>query len=94
MVPARSTVPHASVGTKFAAPRSAAGLIRGMPSMTIGRGYFVRQAQTILKYAKWTKDPVLHSALIQKATELASKVDDKSPPPDLSPRPPDVEREA
>ena len=62
--------------------------------MTIGRGYFVRQAQTILKYAKWTKDPVLHSALIQKATELASKVDDKSPPPDLSPRPPDVEREA
>jgi hypothetical protein len=56
--------------------------------MTIGRSYFVRQAQTILKYAKWTKDPILHSILIKKATELTSNVDDKCPPPDLSRRPP------
>ena len=52
--------------------------------MTIGRSYFVRQAQTILKYAKWTNDPVLHSVLIEKATELTSKIDDEARPRTLA----------
>lgn len=62
--------------------------------MTIGRSYFVQQAQTVLKYAKWTKDPVFRSILIEKATELTSNVDNNSPRPDLSPRAPDVESKA
>ena len=58
----------------------------------IGRDYFARQAATVLKFAESTTDPNLHGVLIEKATDLKSKVDETSPPsPDLSPRAPDVE---
>ena len=60
----------------------------------IGRDYFARQAATLLKFARSTTNPDLVSVLIEKATELKSKVDETSaPPPDLSPRAPDVEPE-
>jgi hypothetical protein len=58
----------------------------------IGRDYFARQAAIVLKFAKSTTDPSLRGVLIEKATNLKSKVDETSTPSrDLSPRAPDVE---
>jgi hypothetical protein len=58
----------------------------------IGRNYFVRQAATLLKFAQLTKDPNLSAVLVEKAADLKSQVDETLPPPDQSPRAPDVER--
>jgi hypothetical protein len=61
-------------------------------STVIGREYFVRQATILFKFAKVTKDPTISAALLEKAAELKSQVDDAIPPPsDRSPRPPDIE---
>jgi len=38
----------------------------------IGRDYFVRQAATLLKFAKATTNPQLAAVLIEKAAEIAS----------------------
>ena len=61
-------------------------------STVIGREYFVRQAAILFQFAKVTKDPTISAALLEKAAELKSQVDETIPPPsDQSPRPPDVE---
>jgi hypothetical protein len=57
----------------------------------IGKGYFVRQATTLLKFASSTMDPRLAAVLVEKAADLKSQVDETKPPPDKSPRAPDVE---
>jgi len=57
----------------------------------IGRQYFARQAKTLLKFANSTKNPQLAAVLVEKAAHLKSRVDETEPPPDQSPRPPDVE---
>jgi hypothetical protein len=59
--------------------------------IVIGRQYFARQAMTLLKFASSTTNAKLAAALIEKAADLKSKVDEASPPPDRSPRPPDVD---
>jgi hypothetical protein len=56
-----------------------------------GGNYFARQAATLLKFAQSTKDPNLAAILVEKANELKSGADEAMPPPDLSPRAPDVE---
>jgi hypothetical protein len=58
----------------------------------IGKQYFVRQAATLLKFAKSTKNPDLAAVLVEKAADLKSKVDE-SPAPDSSPQALDVERQ-
>jgi hypothetical protein len=60
----------------------------------VGRNYFTRQATTLLKFAQSTTNPQLAAALIEKAADLKSQVDDKEPPPDSSLLAPDVERPA
>jgi hypothetical protein len=55
------------------------------------RNYFVRQAATLLKLARSTKNRDVAVALIEKATDLKSRLDETSPAPDISPRPPDVQ---
>jgi hypothetical protein len=60
----------------------------------LGRNYFTRQAMILLKFAKSTNDPQLAAALIEKAADFKSQVDDTMPPPDPSPQAPDVERPA
>jgi hypothetical protein len=60
----------------------------------IGKEYFVRQATILLKFAKTTKDPSVAAGLLQKATDLKSKVDQTGPSPDTSPQKPDGERPA
>ena len=59
----------------------------------IGRNYFARQAETLLKFAKSTSDPQVAAALIDKAVSLQSRIDE-SGEPDPSPLAPDVERSA
>ena len=66
-----------------------AGWLRG--SIVIGRQYFARQATTLLKFANSTTNAKLAAVLIEKAAHLKSQVDETGPPPDQSPRPPDVE---
>ncbi len=56
----------------------------------VGRGYFTRQATTLLKFAKSTKNPDLAAVLIEKAADLKSQIDETRPP-EPSPLPPDVE---
>jgi hypothetical protein len=60
-------------------------------STVVGRNYLTRQATTLLKFAKATKDPRVVAALVEKATDLTSQLDETMPPADRSPRAPDVE---
>ncbi|MGB6398256.1 MAG: hypothetical protein WBF73_21610 [Bradyrhizobium sp.] len=57
----------------------------------IGREYFMRQAATLVKFAKVTKDPTITAALLEKAADLKSQVDEQGARPDLSSLAPDVE---
>jgi hypothetical protein len=57
----------------------------------IGREYFVRQAVTLFKFAKITKDPKISAALLEKAANLKARVDETMSPVDPSSRAPDVE---
>jgi len=66
-----------------------AGWLRG--GIVIGRQYFARQATTLLKFANSTTNAKLAAVLVEKAAHLKSQVDETGPPPDQSPRPPDVE---
>ena len=58
----------------------------------IGRLYFVRQAATLLKFAKSTANPELSAVLIEKAADLKSRMDETTAK-DRSHRAPDVEPE-
>jgi hypothetical protein len=51
----------------------------------------MRQAATLLKLARETADTELAAALVGKAADYLSQVDETMPPPDRSPRAPDVE---
>lgn len=57
----------------------------------IGRQYFVRQAATLLKFAKSTNDPKLAAAVMEKAAALKSQGDQALPAADLTPLAPDIE---
>ena len=57
----------------------------------IGRWYFLRQAATALEYAQSTNDPELAAALVEKAADLLSRIDDPSARPDPGTRVPDIE---
>jgi hypothetical protein len=56
----------------------------------IGRQYLVRQAATLLEFAKSTNNPDLSAALIEKAAALKSQVEGTV---DQSLKAPDVEPE-
>jgi hypothetical protein len=56
-----------------------------------GRPYLMRQAEVLFKLAKSTSDPKVAAALIEKAADLKSQVDD-STLPDPTALAPDVQR--
>jgi len=60
-------------------------------NMAVGRQYVKRQAAMLLEFAKLTHDPNLAAKLIERAADLKSELDQTPPPPDRSPRAPDVE---
>lgn len=55
----------------------------------VGRNYLTRQAATLLKFAKTTRDAEVAAALVEKAAELKEQLEGV---PDRSPRAPDVEQ--
>jgi hypothetical protein len=57
----------------------------------IGKEYFVRQAAILFGMAKATTDPKISAALLDKAADLKSQLDE--PIIDRSPRAPDVQPE-
>jgi hypothetical protein len=57
----------------------------------IGKQYFVRQAATLLRFAKSTQDPKIAAALVEKAADFKSQLDEAIPPSDLTPLAPDIE---
>jgi hypothetical protein len=66
-----------------------AGIPRG--KAVIGKQYFVRQAAILFGIAKATKDPKISAALMDKAADLKSKIDEPGAPLDLTPLAPDIE---
>jgi hypothetical protein len=60
-------------------------------STVIGKQYLVRQAVTLLKFAKSTQDPKMAAALVEKAADLKDQVDEAIPRSDLTPLAPDIE---
>jgi hypothetical protein len=57
----------------------------------IGKEYFVRQALILFGIAKATKDPKISAALMDRAADLKSKVDEPGAPLDIPPLAPDIE---
>ena len=57
----------------------------------IGKQYFVRQAAILFGMAKTTSDPKISAALLDKAADLKSQLDEQVI--DRSPRAPDVQPE-
>jgi hypothetical protein len=58
----------------------------------IGKKYLTRQATTVLRLAKTTTDPKVAAALLDKAADLKSRVDETMSSSDTSLLAPDVER--
>jgi hypothetical protein len=50
----------------------------------LSRDYFVSQVTTLLKFAKATTNPQLAAALIEKAADLKSQVDESTTPDQTS----------
>jgi hypothetical protein len=55
----------------------------------VGKKYLADQAAILLNFAKTTTDPDVAVRLLDKAADLTAKLEEA---PDVSPRPPDVER--
>lgn len=75
-------------GTKWRLPRSVHSGWYG-EDIVIGRQYLVRQAATLLEFARSTANPELSAVLIEKAADLKSRVDETGAV-DCSPIAPDV----
>ena len=75
---------------KFPRSRGGAGIPRGKLKV-IGKQYFVRQAAILFGLAKATTDPKISAALLDKAADFKSQVDEPGAPPDSTPLAPDVE---
>jgi hypothetical protein len=52
----------------------------------LGQQYLVRQATTLLKFAKSVRDPNVSAALVEKAADLRDRGEETTPPGDPSPR--------
>jgi hypothetical protein len=59
----------------------------------LSRHYFVRQATTLLRFAKSTTNPQLAAVLIDKAAGLKAQVDESSTTPEPGTQAPDVKSE-
>ena len=57
----------------------------------VGRQYLTQQAATLLNFAKTVTDPNVAAGLVEKVSDLKSRLDAS---PDKSARAPDVERDS
>jgi hypothetical protein len=76
-------IPHCSV--------VGLGLATMRDKPVLGHQYLVRQATTLLKFAKSVRDPNVSAALVEKAAYLRDRADETMPPIDPNPQAPDVE---
>jgi hypothetical protein len=79
---ARNEIPHSASSVRAEKPRG---------KSVIGKQYFVRQAAILFGIAKATKDPKISAALMDKAADLKSKVDEPAAPLDITPLALDIE---
>ena len=87
-----SALLNISFGTKSRFTRDVVGVGRfAWGNIVVSKNYLTRQATTLVKFAQSTSDPMVLTALVEKATELKSQADETELPSDLSPRAPDVE---
>jgi hypothetical protein len=61
--------------------------------MVIGRQYLTQQAKTLLNFARSTTDRGMAAALIEKAVDLKSRVDETIPSDDRATLAPGIEPE-
>ena len=61
--------------------------------MVIGREYLTQQAKILLNFARSTKDRGMAAALIEKAADMKSKVDETILSDDRATLAPDIEPE-
>jgi hypothetical protein len=59
----------------------------------IGREYLVRQATTLLRMSKTTRDPQVSAGLAVKAADMKSRLDDTPLPSDTPATAPDIDSE-
>ena len=73
-------------------PRLCASCLRDTEGecIVVGRNYLAWRAENLLKLAKSISDPNVAGALVEKAADLKSQLD-QADLPDRSPRAPDVE---
>jgi hypothetical protein len=62
-------------------------------NIVIGRQYFVRQATTLVVFARSTSDPERAAVLIEKAADFLAQLDESSARPDTIPQAWDVRPE-
>src|ERR1700722_15827619 len=87
-----SPVPHSESGRFLRYIGTALGHHGG--STVIAKVYFARQAAIMFGIAKATKDPKMSAALMDKAADVKSRVDELGAPLDLTPIAPDIEQPA
>jgi hypothetical protein len=59
------------------------------------RNYLIRQAASLMRFSKQTRDPDIATVLLAKAADLNEQREQIRPPKtDVSPRAPDVEPDA
>jgi hypothetical protein len=63
-------------------------------TVVIGRDYFARQAETLLKLAEVTTDPQVAASLIERAANLKAIVEELGAAPDPGPGPQEPEVES
>jgi hypothetical protein len=60
--------------------------------MAITREYLARHAAALLTLSQSAQDPEVALALLSKAAELKSRLDEQGTPPDKSPKAPDIQK--
>ena len=76
-------------GTEFQLGRHRVRVVSGECINMPGRDYLIRQATTLLRFARQTRDPGTVAGLLDKATSLTERLDEHlASDLDLSPRAP------
>jgi hypothetical protein len=65
-----------------------------MEENVASRTYLLQQAKILLRLAKSINNPQAAAALVEKAADFKSQVDDQGAPPDVNAVAPDVQRPA
>jgi hypothetical protein len=79
------------IGRNFPLQHNGVGAGNNGDKPVLGQQYLVRQATTLLKFAKSVRDPNVSAALVEKAADLKAQMDETMPPVDPGLQAQDVE---